>query len=164
VNTDPSRLKTLRKLLKTHPKLIVFYNFDYELEILRTLADEVKVAEWNGHKKDPIPDTDSWVYLVQYIAGAEGWNCVQTDAMVLYSLTYSYKNFVQAQGRIDRLDTKFVSLYYYVFVSNSKIDRAVRTSLGMKKSFNERRFAHEDDEFWRETAGNFDFHRKTCQI
>lgn len=164
VNSDPSRLDTLRYLMKAHPKLVIFYNFDYELEILRQLKDEVTVAEWNGHKKEQIPQTDRWVYLVQYVSGAEGWNCIETDSIVLYSLTYSYKNFVQAQGRIDRLDTKFHSLYYYVFVSNSKIDRAVRTSLGMKKSFNEKEWSMEDDEFWWETTSNFDFHRKIRQI
>lgn len=164
VNSDPSRLDALRYLMAAHPKLVVFYNFDYELEILRSLNAEVRVAEWNGHKKEAIPESGRWVYLVQYVAGAEGWNCTETDAMVLYSLTYSYKNFIQCQGRIDRLDTKFSSLYYYIFVSNSKIDRAVRTALGNKKSFNERKFAAEDAEFWSQSSGNFDFHRKSCQI
>lgn len=141
VNSDPSRMKTLRELMKKHDKLIVFYNFDYELDILRTLANEVPIAEWNGHKHQPIPDTDRWVYLVQYVAGAEGWNCTDTDAMVFYSLTYSYKNFYQAQGRIDRLNTKFTNLYYYVLVSNSLIDKAVRKSLNSKELFNERDWA-----------------------
>jgi hypothetical protein len=144
VNTDPSRLETLRDLMADHPKLIVFYNFDYELEILRTLADEVPLAEWNGHKHQPIPSTDRWVYLVQYVAGAEGWNCIETDAMVFYSLTYSYKNFQQAQGRIDRLNTNYSDLSYYVFVSNSVIDRAVRKALDGKKLFNERTWAAEN--------------------
>jgi hypothetical protein len=144
VNTDPSRLETLRDLMVDHPKLIVFYNFDYELEILRTLADEVPLAEWNGHKHQPIPSTDRWVYLVQYVAGAEGWNCIETDAMVFYSLTYSYKNFQQAQGRIDRLNTNYSDLSYYVFVSNSVIDRAVRKALDGKKLFNERTWAAEN--------------------
>lgn len=140
VNSDPSRLNTLRTLMEFHPKLIVFYNFNYELEILRTLADEVPIAEWNGHRKQPIPSTDRWVYLVQYVAGAEGWNCVETDAMVFYSLTYSYRNFMQAQGRIDRLNTKFFELFYYIFVSNSSIDKAVRKSLAEKRSFNDRKW------------------------
>lgn len=139
-NSDPSRLETLKELLKTHPKVVVFYNFDYELEILRTLKDEVTVAEWNGHRKDQIPECDSWVYLVQYIAGAEGWNCTETNAMILYSLTYSYKNFIQAQGRIDRLFTVFSELYYYVFVSNLKSDLSIRDALRDKRDFNEKKF------------------------
>lgn len=145
INSDPSRLEMVRYLMTIHPRLIVYYNFNYELNILRTLSDEIEVLEWNGHQKDPLPisdrcDTDRWVYLVQYVAGSEGWNCTSTDAMALYSLTYSYKNFLQAQGRIDRLDTEYLTLYYYVFVSNSFLDKAIRGALVSKKSFNETRF------------------------
>lgn len=141
VNTDPDRMVKLRMLMERHPKLIVFYNFDYELEILRELKDEIPLAEWNGHRKQPIPQTDRWIYLVQYVAGAEGWNCTTTDAMVFYSLTYSYKNFEQAQGRIDRLNTLFTNLKYNVLWSNSMIDRALRKSLEHKELFSERKYA-----------------------
>lgn len=160
VNSDPSRLVEIRNLMKVHPKLVIFYNFNYELEILRTLENQVGVFEWNGRRKDPLPDGDRWVYLVQYVAGAEGWNCTSTDAMVLYSLTYSYKNFEQAQGRIDRLDTPFTSLYYYIFVSNSIVDRAVKAALGSKKSFNEKKYVRNSDMFGEISEE----HRESCQI
>jgi len=138
VNTDASRLTAVTSLLQETSRLVVFYNFDYELEILRSLGQlGVQVAEWNGHRHELIPNADKWVYLVQYQSGAEGWNCTETNAMCFYSLTYSYKNFIQAQGRIDRMDTPFKDLYYYVLWSNSIIDRAIRSVLGNKKSFNE---------------------------
>jgi len=146
VNSDPSRLEMIETLMKAHKKLIIFYNFNYELEILRLLGGsfyntgEYAVAEWNGHKKEPIPDTDSWIYLVQYVAGAEGWNCIETDAMIFYSLTYSYRNFEQAQGRIDRLNTPFIKLYYYALLTDSFIDRGIKDSLERKEDFNERKF------------------------
>lgn len=145
VNSDASRLRAVRTLMEEHNRLIVFYNFDYELALLRTLNQETNViiAEWNGHKHEPIPNTEKWVYLVQYVAGAESWNCVETDTMVFYSLTYSYKNFTQAMGRIDRLDSPFRVLTYYIFASNSIIDFAVRKSLSSKKLFNERKWASE---------------------
>jgi len=137
-NSDPSRLEAIKFLIKFHPKLIIFYNFDYELEILRDLqAAGIPAGEYNGHKKTPIPETDNWVYLVQYVAGAESWNCTETDSMVLYSLTYSYKNYVQAQGRNDRLNTPYTDLYYYILESQSPIDIAVKRALDDKKSFNE---------------------------
>ena len=135
VNSDPSRLSRIKDLLIEHPRLIVFYNFDYELEMLRTL--EVKLAEWNGHKHEEIPDGDEWVYLVQYMSGAEGWNCITTDAMVFYSLTYSYRQFAQAQGRIDRLNTPYTELKYYILRSASVIDFAIFSALEAKRSFNE---------------------------
>jgi hypothetical protein len=147
VNSDPSRIETIRFLMKFHPKLIIFYNFDYELQILRGLARIVDVGEWNGHRKQPIPTTDRWVYLVQYAAGGEGWNCTETDSMILYSLTYSYKNYIQSQGRIDRLDTPFTELYYYILGSLYTTDKAVMDALEGKKSFNERSFLRKNQEF-----------------
>lgn len=148
VYSDRSRLDALRELMDKHSRIIVFYNFNYELNILRELydtwSDLVQVAEWNGHKKDQIPDTENWVYLVQYTAGSEGWNCTSTNAMVFYSLPYSYKKFEQAQGRIDRLNSYFSELYYYTFLSNSLVDRAVSRSLQEKKTFNERRWSEEN--------------------
>jgi len=140
VNEDTSRLDMIRKLMTCHNRLIIFYTFNYELELLRTLGGCIEIGEWNGHRKNPIPDSERWVYLVQYTAGAEGWNCTSTDAMVLYSLTYSWKNFTQAQGRIDRLDTPFTTLYYYILWANSEIDRAIRDALDSKETFNERKY------------------------
>jgi hypothetical protein len=136
--SDSSRLQRVADLLVQHPKIIVFYNFDYELDLLRTL--DVKKAEWNGHKHEPIPDGDEWIYLVQYSSGAEGWNCTDTDTTVFYSLTYSYKVFEQAQGRTDRMDTPFTELHYYILMGSSLIDRAVYKAIKEKKSFSEARF------------------------
>lgn len=147
VYTDPSRLEMVRFLMGFHPRLIIYYQFDYELEILRQLRDEINVYEWNGHVKHhnkTFEHQDKWVYLVQYVSGAEAWNCTATDAMILYSLTYSYKNFEQCQGRIDRLDTKFDILYYYIFVSNIWLDRAVKKALDEKRSFNEREYVEKE--------------------
>lgn len=143
VNSHPSRLAELVKLAKRHPKMIVFYNFDYELEILRTLPtalgqNSTALGEWNGHKHEEIPNTDRWVYIVQYMAGAEGWNCTTTDTTVFWSLTYSYKLWEQAHGRIDRLNSPFLDLHYYAMRSRSQIDQAIWRSLKGKKNFQER--------------------------
>ena len=178
VNTSSSRSERIRELLTKHPRMIIFYNFDYELEILRAFSADVSsqieptwppwetgptgassgpttataeesgstsssspgsfaLAEWNGHKHEPIPDTESWVYLVQYNSGAEGWNCTSTDTIVFYSLTYSYRMFEQAKGRIDRLDTPFTDLWYYVLFGSSPLDTAIRAALERKMNFNE---------------------------
>lgn len=191
VNSDPSRIEAVKCLMEKHPKLIIFYNFNYELEMLRELGNlafsvsgrvdgsshiepssqpssgsmesstkssttstmtktsgsrstpmtpngSFQVAEWNGHKHEPIPKTDSWVYLVQYVAGSEGWNCTETDATVFYSLTYSFKNWHQAYGRIDRINTPYTDLNYYVLRSKSAIDSAILKSLKEKRNFNEK--------------------------
>ena len=144
VNSDQSRQVALLELFEDHPKMIIFYNFDYELDILRSIFNEidgVQVAEWNGHKHQPIPDgATSWVYLVQYTAGNEGWNCIATDTIVFYSQNYSYKVMTQAAGRIDRLNTPYRDLYYYHLKSRSGIDLAISKALSQKKNFNEGRF------------------------
>lgn len=139
VNTDESRQVALLKIFEDHPKMIVFYNFDYELEILKGLyyGEDVRVAEWNGHKHEPIPEGDAWVYLVQYTAGAEGWNCISTDTIVFYSQNYSYKIFEQASGRIDRINTPYRRLYYYSLKTRSGIDLAISKALREKRNFNE---------------------------
>ena len=141
VNMHESRVTALRALLRLHDRVVVFYTFNYELELLRALQDEISVLEWNGHRKDRIYPDGKWVFLVQYTAGAEGWNCVWTNAMVMYSLTYSYKTFIQAQGRIDRLDTPYTDLFYYVFRSSAPIDEMILEALKKKRNFNERRAA-----------------------
>ena len=142
VNEDEDRGDKVIDILKTHPKAIIFYNFDYELEVLKNLKYEkgTKVAEWNGHKHEPIPIGDRWVYLVQYTAGAEGWNCIETDTVIFYSQNYSYRIMTQSSGRIDRLNTPFTDLYYYHLRSNSTIDSAILRALKMKKNFQEKSF------------------------
>lgn len=143
VNEDESRQVALLELFEKHPKMIIFYNFNYELDILKEVFDGiqgVKVAEWNGHKHQPIPESKSWIYLVQYTAGAEGWNCVKTDTIVFYSQNYSYKIMQQAAGRIDRLNTPFSELWYYHLKTRSGIDLAISRALSQKKNFNEGKF------------------------
>lgn len=142
VNSDESRQVALIQLAEKHPRMIVFYNFDYELDILKGLyyGENVDIAEWNGHAHQPIPDSDRWIYLVQYNAGAEGWNCIRTDTIVFYSQNYSYKTMQQSSGRIDRLNTPYSDLYYYHLKSRSGIDLAISKALGEKKKFNENRW------------------------
>lgn len=142
VNEDQSRQVALMEIVEKHPRVIIFYNFDYELEILKNAFDVpwIDVAEWNGHAHQPIPESERWVYLVQYTAGCEGWNCIKTDTIVFYSQNYSYKVMEQASGRIDRLNTPFRDLYYYHLKSRSGIDLAISKALKEKKNFNEGRF------------------------
>lgn len=147
VNGDSSRTDSVSRLSWFHDKVIVFYNFDYELDMLRGIADsvhpETKIAEWNGHKHESIPESSRWIYLVQYTAGSEGWNCVETDTIIFFSLNYSYKTMEQASGRIDRINTQFKHLYYYRLVSDASIDKSILKALKNKKNFNELAFSEQ---------------------
>ena len=142
-NLSEDRQEKYLEICEEHPGVIVFYNFDYELDILKNLpySSGTVIREWNGHKHEPLPfDEERWVYLVQYTAGAEGWNCIYTDTIIFYSQNYSYKTMIQAAGRIDRLNTPFRDLYYYHLTSKAPIDIAIMRALKAKKQFNERRF------------------------
>ena len=141
-NSDPSRAERVKEILAAHPKVIIYYSFDYELDILRKIAKQMKIekAELNGHFHDDIPKTSSWVYLVQYSAGAEAWNCIETNTMIFYSQSYSWKATEQAAGRISRMNTSFSDLYYYHLSSRSPIDKAIERCLKRKKTFNEKRY------------------------
>ena len=142
VNSDPRRADIITQLFEKHPRVIVFYNFNYERDLLLQLGEKLKIstAQWNGHKHELIPDTDNWLYIVQYAAGAEGWNCIETDTIIFYSQNYSYKATIQAAGRIDRLNTPFTNLYYYYLRSTSIIDLAIQKAFNNKRDFNEHRF------------------------
>lgn len=142
VNEDVSRQVALLEIFEDHQRMIVFYNFDYELDILKGMyfGDDVTVAEWNGHRHEPVPTGKRWVYLVQYTAGAEGWNCITSDTTVFFSQNYSYKIMQQSAGRIDRMNTPFRDLYYYHLKTRSGIDLAISKALSAKKKFNETKF------------------------
>ena len=139
VNSDESRQIALLELYEKHPRMIVFYSFDYERDILLNLyyGEDVEIAEYSGHAHQPIPSGDKWVYIVNYTAGCEGFNCIKTDTIVFYSQSYSYKTMLQAAGRIDRLNTPYTDLYYYHIKSRSGIDLAISKALTQKKNFNE---------------------------
>lgn len=140
--SDESRVVALLELIEKHPTAIIFYNYDFELDILKSIdyGDDIEIAEWNGHRHEPVPTSSKWVYLVNYAAGAEGWNCITTDTIIFYSQNYSWRIMNQAQGRIDRLNTPYMNLWYYHLVSRSPIDRAITRALRAKGKFNEGRF------------------------
>lgn len=146
VNSDKSRCAGVLDVFKRHSKVIIFYNYNYELEILRETLEKggILSREWNGHKHEALPEGEKWAYLVQYTAGAEGWNCIETNCILFYSDTYSFKQSIQAKGRIDRLTTPYPDLYYYHLRSSSSIDVAIFKCLEMKRDFNEKKFVGEE--------------------
>ena len=141
-NDDVSRLSNLSDICEEHSKLIVFYNFTYELNALRKFFTDKgwEIGEWNGEKHTEVPSGNRWAYLCQYTAACEGWNCITTDTIVFFSQNYSYKILAQSEGRIDRLNTPFHELYYYYFKCKSPIDLAITRALSQKRTFNEKIF------------------------
>lgn len=144
VNSDERRIEAVAELMEQHERAVIFYNFNYELEMLQHMAEanDIPCREWNGHKHEPVPKGERWVYLVQYTAGAEAWNCTETDTMIFYSLNYSYKCMAQSAGRIDRMNTPYTDLYYYYLCSRAGIDLAIRSAIREKRDFNVSLFAN----------------------
>jgi hypothetical protein len=141
VNSDKDRLQAVVNIQKMDKKIIVFYNYDYELALLRNIPVTCPIAEYNGHIHQDIPQGDEWIYLVQYVAGSEAWNCISTDTIVFYSLHYSHRKIAQSIGRIDRLNTPYDVLYAYWLTSASAIDHEILSAISRKKTFNEKAFA-----------------------
>ena len=152
VNMDQSRQMALLEIIEKHPKAIIFYNFDYELDLLKNIFTGYETAEWNGYKHQPVPTGAAWVYFVQYNAGAEGWNCITTDTIIFYSQNYSYRIMEQSAGRIDRMNTPFTDLYFYHLKSRSGIDLAISKALRHKKKFNESRYVTSHERSQAKTA------------
>jgi len=142
VNGDDSKIIKLNLLYSVHNKLIIFYNYNYERDMILEFVNEYKIpfGELNGHRHTEIPKTEKWIYLVQYNSGSEGWNCIETDVIIFFSLSYSYRMMHQAAGRIDRRNTPFTDLYYYYLYTESSIDKAIWKCLKKKKDFNEKKY------------------------
>lgn len=145
VNTDSSKLDALGDIYKQFPRIIVFYNYDYELDVLRNWCElsEIPYSEWNGHKHQEVLGGDTWLYLCQYAAAQEAWNCITTNCTVFFSPNYSYKAMEQSAGRIDRMNTSYTDLYYFIFLTNSSIDKQIWDAVGKKKRFQESKFVLE---------------------
>lgn len=141
-NEHPDRINAIFDILAEKNKAIIFYNYDYELDILKSAFkdSEYFIAEYNGHAHQELPNTKKWVYLVQYTAGNAGWNCVKTDTIIFYSQNYSYTVMEQSCGRIDRLNTNYTNLYYYILRSRSGIDLHIQKAVKEKKKFNEYKY------------------------
>ena len=156
INTSERRRIHAKQEIMTRDKVIVFYNYTYELDILKEICQELDRAyyQWNGQKHEAIPDAETWVYLVQYTAGAEGWNCITTDTILFYSLNYSYRIMEQSEGRINRVNTSFKNLYYVYLKSLASIDDAIERSIRSKKKFNERNWVESTCPNWNEISKN----------
>ena len=142
VSDNDWRSEQAKRILSSNERVIVFYNYNYELDRILAVAESLGLptAQWNGHRHDAIPAEPRWVYICQYTSAAEGWNCTSTDTVLFWSLNYSWRVTEQCEGRIDRLNTPYSRLKYYFLESHSSIDEAVRRSLSSKKVFNERAF------------------------
>lgn len=125
-------------------RVVVFYNFNMELEQIKEVCNELKkpFSVYNGQTKDLTTfrhHTDA-VAICNYASASLGLNdLVLSNICVMYSPTEDYINFTQSRKRIDRLGQTKKPLFYYLQTKNS-IETAIYKSLKVGKNFDDKMF------------------------
>lgn len=122
-------------------RVVVFYNFDSELDTLKTLVKDRPIAEVNGHTNTEqiYHDNDNCVLFVQYQAGARGLNLQDGNKIIYYSLTLSSDLFEQSKKRIHRIGTKY-PCFYWILQTKDSVEESIYKSLNRQEDYNEELF------------------------
>lgn len=141
---NSNKTTMLRDLLEsTNDRVIVFYNFNEELEKIEDMCIRMErpVSVVNGQRKDLKcyeKDQDS-VTLIQYQAGAMGLNLQKANKIIYFSLPLSSELFEQSKKRIHRIGQKNSCFYYYLITERS-IEEKIYEVLGQRRDFTNKLF------------------------
>ena len=132
----------------TNDRLIVFYNYDAELEALKRIAEQLEkpISEVNGHTKDMTAydtEVDS-ITFVQYKAGAMGLNLQKANKIIYFTLTDESELFEQSKKRIHRIGQEKPCFYYLMICENSVEDKEILPTLGLRKELTDELFKEEN--------------------
>ena len=141
------KLQAFQELLEsTNDRLIVFYNFNAELEALKGICDSVErpYSVVNGESKDlyAYEHESGSITLIQYQAGAMGLNLQKANKIVYFTPPLSSELFEQSKKRIHRVGQSKTCFYYYLTCGGSIEEKIYRT-LAMRKSYTEALFESE---------------------
>lgn len=141
---NPAKLEAFRDLVEsTNDRLIVFYNFNDELEKLSRIAWENHrpVAVVNGKQKDLLPyeNAPDSITFIQYQAGAMGLNLQKANKIVYFTPPLSSELFEQSKKRIHRIGQEKTCFYYYLTCKGSIEEKIYRT-LAMRRDYTDKLF------------------------
>jgi SNF2 family DNA or RNA helicase len=141
------KLKAFTDLLEsTDDRLIVFYNFNDELEAMRSVVRKLRkpYSIVNGSQKTlrSYEECDDSVTFVQYQAGAMGLNLQKSCKMVFFTLSLSSELFEQAKKRIHRIGQE-KPCFYYILMCKGSIEEKILATLEMRKDYTEALFEKE---------------------
>lgn len=146
---SPNKLQQVEDLItSTNDRLIIFYNFKAEYEILAALCKKLKrpVATMNGSLKDmsAYEKESNSVSLVQYQAGAMGLNLQKANKIIYFTLTDKSELFEQSKKRIHRIGQDKPCFYYYLLTTGS-IEWRMLDVLKMRRDYNDKLFEKEEN-------------------
>lgn len=114
----------------TDDRVIVFYNFWHELDVLEKLTDRPK-SYVNGKMRDleNYEKHDNSITFINYASGSSGLNLQKANKIVYFSLPLSCEFYMQSLKRIHRIGQEKPCFYYFLIVGNSieeKIQKALK--------------------------------------
>lgn len=139
---NKAKLSAVADLISsTEDRLIIFYNFNAELEALRKICGDRPVSVVNGAAKDlqAYEEKDESVTLIQYQAGAYGLNLQKARRVIYFTLPESSELFEQSRKRIHRIGQE-QKCFYYLPICQGSIEEKILKTLRMRRDYNDRLF------------------------
>ena len=141
---NQNKIDALTDLIQsTYDRLVIFYNFNDELDILKGICNAQKrpYSQVNGSVKDlsMYDEKDDSVTLCQYQAGAMGINLQKCNKIIYFSLPERSELFEQSKKRIHRIGQS-QPCFYYLLMANGTVDEVIKKTLDMRKDFTDELF------------------------
>ena len=128
----------------TSDRVIIFYNFNTELEALRKVLFDRTISIVNGQVKDlkAYENNDNSVTLIQYQAGAMGLNLQMANRIIYFSLPERSELFEQSKARICRIGQE-KQCYYHIMMCHKSVEEKIYECLLMRKDYTDELFRKE---------------------
>ena len=145
---NSNKTAALKDLLEsTNDRVIVFYNFDKELEIIQEICNKLEkpISMINGHEKNlkNFTECNDCVLLGQYQAAAMGLNLQLSNKIIYFSLPLQSELFMQSKKRIHRIGQEKTCFYWYLITKNS-IEEQIFETLKQRRDYTNKLFEESD--------------------